>query len=567
MEPRVWVKKLNFQDGTEIQFEKNDIVIIVGPNNVGKSLCLKEINGITYSNPLVFGESKDRLIIKELELSKEGNLSDVIDKYQSTNQLILNPNTGKTTSKYYIRTNRQDLARGWKLSQGLGPLRNLMVGYINTIDRLKSVDPPKSTSLIGGNYIHPIHFLQRDDELEMKFCNYFQQAFGQDLVVNRSAGDNVPIHVGIKPTIKDNEDRVSISYVTRLEKLPFLHVQGDGMKSFVGVLLNSFAMNYSVLLVDEPDVFLHPPQSKLLGRMIGKDLPQDRQMFISTHSGDFLRGILDSGNKNVRVIRIEREGSTNRICELNKEDLSQIWIDPILRYSNILDGVFHSEVIICESDSDCRFYSAILNAIVENEGLTSPDVMFVHCGGKHRVPKIVNALSQLKVKVKVIVDFDILNNIQPIQSIIKELGGDWDLIKNKWKSIKQTIDSKRPELETSDIKKAIAEILEETNERIFPNKSAKKINSLLKKISAWSSAKEVGKHFIPNGQPTKDFKELTENLNQLGLFIVEIGELESFCKSVSNHGPKWVIEVLNKDLILDPELEEARKFIKKIVFN
>jgi hypothetical protein len=40
------------------------------------------------------------------------------------------------------------------------------------------------------------------------------------------------------------------------------------------------------------------------------------------------------------------------------------------------------------------------------------------------------------------------------------------------------------------------------------------------------------------------------------LYIVEVGELESFCKSVGNHGPKWVNEVMEKkDLQNDEELK------------
>ncbi len=47
--------------------------------------------------------------------------------------------------------------------------------------------------------------------------------------------------------------------------------------------------------------------------------------------------------------------------------------------------------------------------------------------------------------------------------------------------------------------------------------------------------------------------------------ILEVGEVESFVKSVGNHGPKWVNEVLTKDLKNDPELEQARQFVKHLM--
>ena len=43
MEPRVWVKTVKFSDGTTIEFADDDVVVIVGPNNSGKSATLRGI--------------------------------------------------------------------------------------------------------------------------------------------------------------------------------------------------------------------------------------------------------------------------------------------------------------------------------------------------------------------------------------------------------------------------------------------------------------------------------------------------------------------------------------------
>ena len=65
--------------------------------------------------------------------------------------------------------------------------------------------------------------------------------------------------------------------------------------------------------------------------------------------------------------------------------------------------------------------------------------------------------------------------------------------------------------------------------------------------------------------PTQSFEKLTMEFEKYKLYIVERGELECFAKSVGNHGPKWVNEVLKKDLVNDKELSEAREFVKKII--
>ena len=48
---------------------------------------------------------------------------------------------------------------------------------------------------------------------------------------------------------------------------------------------------------------------------------------------------------------------------------------------------------------------------------------------------------------------------------------------------------------------------------------------------------------------SRSFKKLCK---QIGLWIVPVGELEGFCKSVGNHGPRWVQEVIERAGISRP---------------
>lgn len=560
MKPRVWIKKITFNDATSFELQKDEIVLFVGPNNVGKSVSLKEINTLLNSR------SKKSIIITDVEIEKEGEEKDLVDYIKSVAIVNDENPTNPQLSGYKINTHESNIKPWWKnFESGITGLQPFFSNYFTTIERLNSVNPPNNISFSKQAPSHPIHFLHRDDQLELRFSEYFKKAFGEELIVNRGAGAKVPIHVGIRPVPKSGEDRISLTYVQEIEKLPVLNEQGDGMKSFVGVMLYSFIAQYSVILIDEPEAFLHPPQARLLGQMIGKELPTDRQLFLASHSGDFLRGILDSGSKKIRIVRIDRVGNTNKISELKPDEINDLWSDPLLRHSNVLDGIFHKKVILCESDSDCRFYSAILEAVIEKQNLSNQDFMFIHCGGKHRIPQVVHALKKLDVTIEVICDFDVLNNEDPLKKIVENLGGDWSVIKPKWKNVKESVDRKRPELETTDVKKEISDVLDNVSERIFPKTEAKKINSILKKISAWSHAKEVGKSFIPSGNPTSDYSFIFNEFQKINLHIVDVGELEGFCKSVGNHGPKWVNKVLEKDLINDSELENARKFIEQIL--
>lgn len=555
-----WISEITFSDDNTLYFEKDDIIVFVGPNNAGKSATLKEAASMLKSKRNI-GK-----VIKDITIEKEGEESDLFEKldavsikrYDNPKQTLYS-GYGYSVFESNIKNNFSSFA------QGIGELSSLFVNTLNTEQRLLSANPPHNIKLTKEAVQHPIHFLQKDDELEKRFSDYFKQAFGTDLIVHRCAGNEVPLYVGEKPIPNEGEDRVSVKYLNELEKRDLLHEQGDGMRSFVGVLLNAFVSEHSILFIDEPVAFLHPPQARLLGKMLAKDLPSSRQLFLATHSEDFLKGLLDANVSKLKIVRIQRDNFINKVSNLTSDDIENIWNDSLLRHSNVLNGLFHTKVVICESDSDCRFYNAILSAQYDGKHSIAPDILFIHCGGKHRIPTVVKALKKLNVDIRVVADFDVLNDRNPLKSIFEELQGYWSEIENDWNLIKREIEQKRPELLAEDIKNNVNEILNNNSQKILSKQNINKIQKLLRKASAWSEAKAIGKAFIPNGNASQAFDRLQNKLQEIGLFILEIGEVESFVKSVGNHGPKWVNEVLLKDLKKDPELEEARQFVNKLI--
>lgn len=367
---------------------------------------------------------------------------------------------------------------------------------------------------------------------------------------------------------------MSISYIRRLEKLPTLESQGDGMRAFVGVLLHAFAVEHSAVLIDEPEAFLHPPQARLLGRMLVDNAPKNRQLVIATHSGDLLRGLLDADSGRVRIIRIEREGDVNPIAELENSRIRKLWNDPLLRYSDVLNGIFHKRVIVCESDADCRFYAAIKDAVSDaSEGVDDADIMFIHAGGKERVPLVAGSLHHLKVPVTAICDFDILNfdfknkETSAIYRVIESLGGDFTSIESDLRLVSRSIGSKKAELKTEEVKRLIEAELQKVQESSLPEASAAAIRRILSQSSPWAIAKTVGKSFVPSGDPSEACDRLLASLASIGLYVVHVGELEGWCRSVGGKGPKWTNKVLLEQDLDSEELEPARKFVRKILGN
>ena len=75
----------------------------------------------------------------------------------------------------------------------------------------------------------------------------------------------------------------------------------------------------------------------------------------------------------------------------------------------------------------------------------------------------------------------------------------------------------------------------------------------------------MGEPAIPRDQATEQFQVLLGLCRQLGLWIVPVGELEGFCRSIGNKGPRWVQNVIEaKNLATDSELEPARNFVRKL---
>lgn len=455
----------------------------------------------------------------------------------------------------------------WNSADSLHGLARFFCHLLTADERLQTANPAQSIAVVREPPTHPTHYLLRDDALEVRLSGQFRKAFGVDLVVNRVGGSQIPLHVGQKPVPKAGQDRLSYEYVEALEKLPLLHQQGDGMRSFAGVLLHTSVGRESLLLIDEPEAFLHPPQAKQLGRLLVEDKPAQRQVFVATHSGDVLRGVLDAATLNVRVVRIRRAGDVNHIRQLDNAKISELWGDPLLRYSNILDGLFHEKVIVCEADSDARFYSAVSDALIDAEGQDShrQDVMFTHCGGKDRLALVVRALHELDIPVAVAVDFDVLNSENPLRDIVEAAGGDWTKVGPDFVQVKSAIESKKPELNADEVKADIASVLSRVSESIFPHWAKEQVQKIFRRASPWATAKEGGKAFVPAGQASQAFERLMVTLRSYGIFVVEVGELECFVKSVGNHGPRWVNEAIKKDLRFDPELEAARRYVAMLL--
>ena len=352
--PTVRFRTLTFSDGSVIKIALSDIVVFVGPNNAGKSVALQELE------QWVRGKSRGH-VIKSATLHHTGTPDDFETYLNRHTQITLQG--GSTSIKgpgFSMGIGAQDVKSMWP-SQ-ISNFSRLFCTRVNTETRITESDPAPSFAVLTDTPSSPIHLLYQNDELEDTISAYFQKAFGKELIVFRLGGNEMPLLVGHRPTLTAGEDRLSRTYNERLlsSSLP-LSEQGDGMRSFASVILRLLAPTTpSILLLDEPEAFLHPPQARLLGEIIARNKPSEAQLFVATHSPDVLQGLIAIAPENLHVLRMQREGNVNRVLELDKKLVKEVSRDPLMMQSSVMSGVFHERVIVCESDADCMFYSSIL---------------------------------------------------------------------------------------------------------------------------------------------------------------------------------------------------------------
>ena len=227
--PSFTFASITFSDGTKIELETTDVVVLVGPNNSGKSVTLRELEEHIAGN-------SEAIVIKSVEPLKVGTQDEfgkLIDKHSQVRIDGIN----RIYSGHGFSWLGNHPKSNWP--KNLKPFRSLFCMRIPTETRISASDPAASIDFLENPISHPIHMLYEDDQLEKKISKYFRSAFGEDLILFRSGGSKIPLFVGDTPPLHAGEDRISRNYVERVRASTVpLHEQGDGMRSFASVILH-----------------------------------------------------------------------------------------------------------------------------------------------------------------------------------------------------------------------------------------------------------------------------------------------------------------------------------------
>ncbi|MCH7501661.1 MAG: AAA family ATPase [Nitrospinae bacterium] len=534
--------KLKFGRATGVPAESiqtTPITVFVGPNNSGKSKILEELNQYCMSGQ----RNTTNVIIDQIEFE---SFSETLSA-QKVDHVTLKPNPSEVLPPEHIivgkkghrqQINRQQLINALINSNASAPqfcqwylsYNTLILNGQNRINLINSqnagdLQQPPQTSF---------QVLFKDNAKRSEVRRIIFDAFGIYFVIDPTSLGRFRLRLASRPPSTKMEECGIHEEAIKYHKDALLIDQAsDGVKAFTGMIMEIIAGDPAVLLIDEPEAFLHPSLSFKLGKEIAlASLGSEKRLFVSTHSSNFVMGCIQSGAP-VNIVRLTYRDNIATARILPSPDLLRLMRNPLLRSTGVMAGLFYEFVVVTESDTDRAFYQEINERLLLfKPEFGIPNCLFLNAQNKQTVRTIIKPLRDLGIPAAGIVDIDIL----------KEGGSVWtDFLKSGF----------IPELDWHSL----------ATSRSAINKKFK------------SSGKDMKKDGGINLLKTNDQEagnNLFDRLSEYGLFAVRKGELESWLPDLNctGHGPIWLIEAFEKmgedpddKNYLHPDIDDVWAFI------
>lgn len=389
---------------------------------------------------------------------------------------------------------------------------------------------------------HPQNHLQalfQDGTARAQVRVLTEEAFGTHFVIDPTAVQNFRIRMSPRAP-KTEEEEQSLSEASRDFHRQAEHIvqSSDGVKAFVGLTSAVLSLPHRIIIIDEPEAFLHPPLARTLGRNLAKiAAARGASLVVATHSASFLLGCVETGVQ-TDVVRLTYERGVPTARLLNAAALTEMMLDPFMRSAGVLAALFHRAAVVTESDADRSFYDEI-NFRLQGTGRGIRDTLFLNANGKDSLHKIAGPLRKLGIPAAVIADLDVL----------RSSGAAW---KNLLDACAFPTDSRDVlQISRAEVVKSLDAIAQ-----------AGKPHPI-----------KLGGVKLLSGPQAICAQKLLGNLAENGLFVAERGELESWLPSLGSscHGPPWLVETFGKmgsnpsdPGYLQPTADDVWAFLDKV---
>jgi ABC-type cobalamin/Fe3+-siderophores transport system ATPase subunit len=512
--------RLKFGKGAEspaVTISTTPVTVFVGPNNSGKSKVLSEIHRFCTSGK----KNSTDVIVNEIEFDV---FSEAIAD-EKINHVTLKPHATESVLPEHIivgkrgtrhQLNRQQLIEALKNTNSQANLFCQWYLQYNTL----ILDGQSRISLINqqsaGDFQQPPHtsfqVLFRNDTRRAEVRRIIHDAFGTYFAIDPTNLGHLRLRLSARAPSSHLEERGIHDEAVQFHAaaLP-IEQASDGVKAFTGMITEIIAGDPAVLLIDEPEAFLHPSLAFKLGNEIARSsLGSEKRLFVSTHSPNFVMGCIQSGAP-VNIVRLTYRAGAATARVLPNEDILKLMRNPLLRSTGVLSGLFYEFVVVTEADADRAFYQEINERLLRYKPeLGIPNCLFINAQNKQTVQTIIRPLRELGIPTAGIVDIDML----------KEGGSVWSSF-----------------LESAFIPE-------------IDRNSLSTVRSAVKQRfdQSGKDMKREGGIELLNANDNESAKNLLERLAEYGLFAVPHGELESWLKHLgaTGHSPTWLINIFEK---------------------
>lgn len=395
------------------------VTVLVGPNNGGKSTALQDLTGyVNRSGSTPMSPWAGGTVIEEIDLEEPATPEEVIE--------FLGPRTHNLTDDYVeIRTftpGAGDPSAGGTQPiprHQLDPNANspehvavrLLAPYtiwLNGRQRFELASESQSGALDGPPTSHWMA-VEREDEVYDEVDGMVFAAFEQHLVVRTFRPPQ--LQPALSPIPVSNELRHSTSQEAIAQQqiaIPLTELS-DGVQVFCGLTAAVAALPHLLLLIDEPEAFLHPTLCRRLGANLARIARQrDARLITATHSAEFLLGCLEEVPETT-VLRLEYRRGVPASHALGADKVSELSRDPLLRSADALHALFARSAVVCEADSDRAFYEEINRRLFDTDGRVGAlDATFLNAQNWQTTVRIAAPLRAAGVPAAIVLDLDTL---------------------------------------------------------------------------------------------------------------------------------------------------------------
>lgn len=524
--------KLKFGASSEsnnLEINTTPITVFVGPNNSGKSKLLREIFSYCREG---YSNTQD-LILEDIEFINTdqefgSKILSRMSKKPFPQETIPPGNIIVGDFSERTQVNEQGFLSIFSNSNGRKNefcrhfLRYNSL-FLDGQSRMQLINSQPAGDLQGPPQ-NSLSLLFRDDDRRKEVRRILYDAFKRYFVIDpTNLGTLKMKFTDIEPVNDMLERGIHQEAVEFHSKGDDITQLSDGVKTFTGIITQVIAGDPYVLMIDEPEAFLHPSLSFKLGKEISLSAANtNKNIFVSTHSANFIMGCIHSGVP-VNIVRLTYLHGVPTARILPSDNLLTLMRNPLLRSTGVIEGIFYESVIVTESDSDRAFYQEINERLLKfKPSYGIHNCLFINAQNKQTVHQIIRPLRELGIPAATIVDIDVLKEGGTVWANFLKGGFVPEISYESFGNLRNSIKRKFDEL------------------------------NINMKTQGGISALPVD---IQEGADN-----LLDQLREYGLFVIKNGELESWLKNleVSGHGSKWLIDIFEK-MGENPELEEYIK--------